>query len=52
MANENLKKRLKAAKKDLLERKHCIEIEVENGKKELKRTKRKIKEVDRILEQM
>lgn len=52
MANENVKKQLKAVKRELLEQKHQTELEIITNKKELRRTKRKIKEVDRVLEQI
>ena len=52
MANETVKKQLKAVKRDLLEQKHQTELEILSNKKELRRTKRKIKQVDRALEQI
>lgn len=52
MANETVKKQLKAAKRELLEQKHSTELEILSNKKELRRTKRKIKEIDRALEEI
>lgn len=52
MANETLKKQLKATKRELLAKKHSTELEIISNKKELRRTKRKIKEVDKVLEQI
>lgn len=49
---ETIKKRLKAVKKDLLEQKHNAEIEIDENKKTLRRTKRKIKQVEEMLKEI
>lgn len=52
MTTENLKKQLKTAKRELLEEKHDAELKIKLNKKELRKTKRKLKEVDELLRQI
>lgn len=52
MTTENLKKQLKTTKRELLEEKHDAELKIKLNKKELRKTKRKLKEVDELLRQI
>lgn len=49
MSDENVKKRLRDTKRELLEEKRIAEIQIKSDKKHLRRTKRKIKQLDEVL---
>lgn len=49
MDKDVLKKRLKEVKKELLEEQHTAELELKTQKKAVRRTKRKLKEVEDAL---
>jgi ribosomal protein L29 len=52
MQTDDLRKELRATKRELLEEKHNKELEIISNKKELRRTKRKIRQVDEALKQI
>lgn len=49
MGDDDMKKKLRGVKRELLSEKHDTEVEIEEGKKRLRRTKRKLKQVDEML---